>query len=111
MSHSRKQWEELSAKRHSFLVGSQVGEVQTVALRRANTLHDVLVSHQRKVLAQASLHGCSCICFVDRFHLQAPRTPKREADDVESVPDPLPRCVIHLAREICDSFTHGLSMF
>ena len=57
----RKQWEELSARRHSFLVGSQVGELQTVALRRAYALHDSLIGKVNPILLQASSVIVLCI--------------------------------------------------
>lgn len=37
---SRQHWEEVSAKKHSFHVGDQIGEINDTALRRARALHD-----------------------------------------------------------------------
>ena len=54
----RKEWEELSAKKHSFKVGTQVGEIQDRAMRRAVSLHDTLLgnTHEKlKLLERESL--------------------------------------------------------
>ena len=36
----RQHWEEVSAKKHSFHVEDQIGEINDTALRRARALHD-----------------------------------------------------------------------
>ena len=38
--YCRQHWEEVSAKKHSFHVGDQIGEINETALRRARALHD-----------------------------------------------------------------------
>ena len=50
----RKEWEELSAKKHSFKVGTQVGEIQDRAMRRAVSLHDTLlgIPHEKAEAAR-----------------------------------------------------------
>ena len=69
----RKEWEELSAKKHSFKVGTQVGEIQDRAMRRAVSLHDTLLgiphekaeaARKRKLGEVISLRKFSSMCYV-----------------------------------------------
>ena len=74
----RKEWEELSAKKHSFKVGTQVGEIQDRAMRRAVSLHDTLLgiphekaeaARKRKLGEVISLRKSSSMCSHPRIFL------------------------------------------